>query len=128
MTRQLFIIFILLSTLLSGQDEKIRLKKLEFIRAKYPGGKKALNDYLHQTVVRQIANRTNLPEKIDLKSWVDIDTTGKVFKVVLVNGSGFADIDSVFVDAVRKMPLWEPASNETGIKCRDKQTIFLKFR
>lgn len=128
MKRLSLILFILVAAVLSGQEEKIKVKKLVFTPAEYPGGKKGLNDYLQRTVVRQIANRTNLPEKIDLKSWVDLDENGQVMNVVLVSGSGFSDIDSTFIDAIRKMPLWEPATNETGIKCRDKQTVSLKFR
>jgi hypothetical protein len=51
-----------------------------------------------------------------------------VTKVKLVKGSSYPDIDSIFVDAVKKMPLWTPATNEHGNKCKDKQYLPLNIK
>lgn len=67
--------------------------------------------------------RQNTPEKIQFRAWVDINAVGKITKINLINGSGFPDIDSTFIDAVKKMPLWTPATNENGNNCKDKQFL-----
>jgi len=115
-------------TTLCGQVQKIKVQKLKFVPASYPGGKDSLTKYFDRTIVDKLKYRLNVPDKIQFRSWVDINAEGKITKVNLVKGSGYPDIDSTFVDAVRKMPFWTPATNEIGNKCKDKQFLPLNIK
>jgi hypothetical protein len=105
--------------------QTIKIRKEKFVPATFPGGKDSMQSYFNRTVVDIVKYMQNAPEKIQFRSWVDISADGKIVKVSLIKGSTFPYIDSLFVDAVRKMPTWKPATNEIGNKTKDKQ--FLPF-
>lgn len=110
-------------TTLHGQVQTIRIRKEKLISASFPGGKDSLQSYFNRTVTDKIEYMQNVPEKIQFRSWIDINSKGEITKVNLIESTGFPFIDSTFIVAVKKMPDWEPATNELGNKCKDKQFL-----
>ena len=110
-------------TVIFGQVQTIKIRKEKFVPAIFPGGNDSMQSYFNRTVVDKVKYMQNAPDKIQFSSLVDISADGKITKVRLIKGSSFPFIDSLFVDAVRKMPTWKPATNEVGKKTKDKQIL-----
>ena len=83
--------------------------------------------YFDTTLVRKLTSRQGSPDKIQFESWVNIDENGKINKVTITKSSGFKDIDNLFIEAVKQMPKWLPATNDIGNNCKDKQFLPLNI-
>lgn len=115
-------------TVLFAQVKTIKISKEKFVSATFPGGNDSLESYFKRTVADIVKYQQNAPEEIKFKSWIDIAANGKITKVSLLNGSAFPYIDSLFINAVIKMPDWKPATNELGNKTTDKQLLPLNIK
>lgn len=86
-----------------------------------------MTTYFDTTLVRKLALRQDTPDKIQFESKVSITENGKINKVTVIKGSGFKDIDNLFIEAVKQMPKWLPATNDLGNNCKDNQFLPLNI-
>jgi TonB family protein len=79
--------------------------------ATFPGGMTALREYLDNNVTKRITftqDDTGVLRKCFAK--FTIDKNGNVDSVSIVKTSNILRLDSLFIDAIKKMPKWTPAT------------------
>lgn len=80
--------------------------------AKFPGGGPALLRYLESNIMQNIPGETM--NEIDLISTrFTIDKKGKVDNVYVEQICGLDEIEKMIVHALRSMPQWQPARNQS---------------
>ena len=84
--------------------------------------------YFDTTLIRKLALKQNTPNEIHFNSKIEIDENGKISNVEIFTGSGYKDIDNLFIETLKKMPNWNSAINEQGSKCKDKQLLPLNIK
>ena len=124
MTKYLLICFSLcFSKIHFGQTPAIKIQKQKPVPAKFPGGQDSLNLYLSYTVSSKRAFRQHGKAGAS----IEISSEGEIIKVDLITSTKHNYLDSLFIDAIKKMPKWIPAKNELGNNCTDKQIIEKTF-
>lgn len=81
--------------------------------ALFPGGAKALDNYLEAKLARHIKS-SDLDDYVLASATFIVDDSGNITDINLFNSSRDAEIDKVLLDAVRDMPSWTPARYADG--------------
>jgi TonB family protein len=94
--------------------------------ANYPGGFQALGNYITEQVVNKISIK-DAAEKIR-KAIVKftINENGQLVDATLSSSSTDPKIDRLILDAIYKMPAWDPAVDAKGVSV--KQEFIIPFR
>lgn len=90
------------------------------IMAEYPGGTNAYLKYIEDSVLRKIT--ISKEESYNLKtaySKFTITEKGKVTNVRIIKSSNNPKVDSLFKNALEKMPDWKPALLNGKIQSQD---------
>lgn len=97
------------------------------IMAEYPGGIKAMHKYLQDSVYNKMKITTDETHILrTVYSKLTIDETGKVTNPKIVRSSNVASVDSLFINALKNMPLWKPGSTN-GKTIKQEFNIPLRF-
>lgn len=111
---------------LDAQVKTIKIKKGLFSPASFPGGKEGISKYLDRKAGDNIGRRLIPGDSVNFYAMLEINDSGRVAKVSLIRGSAQKLIDSIFVDALKKMPSWIPAKDPKGNNCNDRQFVSFK--
>lgn len=88
--------------------------------AVFPGGLTAFYKYINDSVAKKIVLRSDkIPEKCFAQ--FTIDAEGRPVNANIIKTSAFPEIDSIFLSALRKMPLWTPA-------CMNNKLVSQKYQ
>ncbi|MEN0006146.1 MAG: energy transducer TonB [Bacteroidota bacterium] len=83
--------------------------------AQYPGGKVALQAYLKEQAIQHIP--AGIFEGYDFAAVTfTVSELGEITAVELFESSKNEVVDNLLLDAVRKMPCWEPARYSNGVQ------------
>ena len=85
------------------------------IKASYPGGKEAMNQYLKTQTVDKIANTNKIGDHIGIVKFT-VTTDGSISNIHLSEPSRDESIDQILLDAISNMSKWTPASYSDGTK------------
>jgi hypothetical protein len=120
----LLYILLCFSTLHIAQTSTSKIQKQNTTSATFLGGKDSLKLYLSKTI--EPKRPSGRPAHITAS--IEINAKGEITKVDIVKSTGLPLLDSLFIDAVKKMPKWIPAKNSSGNNCNDKQELHHDFR
>lgn len=96
------------------------------IEAEYIGGYDQMIEYLIDNSSEEISAK-NLGQ-LELSSITfTVDKEGKIEDVKLIETTGNAEIDKLFVDLIVEMPKWRPAKNEDGSQVKQEFEFIFGF-
>ncbi len=97
----------------------LTIKVVPETEAEYIGGLKLLSSYLLQQVIDKISSRIMKQPVVEFT----INEEGQAIDVKLNRTTGDAKTDAMVIDAIQRMPKWNPAKNAKGIPVKQRFTI-----
>jgi TonB family protein len=91
--------------------------------AEYPGGYVAISDYLNTNVFNKIPGGYTYVKMREVVVQFSISEEGKVTDVRLLSKSKDPKADKLLVEAISKMPAWNPAIDSKGKKVSQEYLI-----
>jgi TonB family protein len=123
---------VLVSEVDSSSIESVAVDKLKIcilpvpIMPRFPGGDSALAEYLKNHIEHPLTTDLGTNKGLAVALF-KVYHTGKVGDIQIVK-SVRKDLDSAFVEAIKKMPAWEPSTNERGKPQTVGFTLPLRFK
>lgn len=91
--------------------------------AEFPGGFKQMTGYLNQHIINEIPGPGALIKIQEITVKFTIDEHGHVVNTKILRASADPKVDKLVLDAISKMPAWEPAKNSSGKNVKQEFSI-----
>jgi TonB family protein len=85
--------------------------------AEFPGGDQQLRQYFQGNAIDKLSEESSASLQQTVVRFT-VDEQGDIANTQVVQSSGDAEIDEMFLDAINNMPEWKPAQDAQGIAVR----------
>ncbi len=91
--------------------------------AKYPGGQEKLIKYFQKTVLDKLEKPIDIKQVWPAVAKFTINEKGELTDIEIIEAAPNPKVNELFLEALKKMPNWEPAENSKGEKIKQTFSI-----
>jgi hypothetical protein len=91
--------------------------------AEFPGGYSTLKNYVEQNITSKIRGLTSKKEIPSMEATFTVDENGKITEVKVSGKKPSPEAESLILDAINRMPDWDPAQDSNGTRIKQVFTF-----